>query len=238
MSDMGNAAWRHNFDSDEAIALPADFLTRLLPEIDDLAELKVTIYFLAALRQKEGKYRYLRVEEFLADADLVRGLAAVDRSCSPAQNLDDALRKALARGTLLRAEIDLDDETCQFYFRNDQVGRDAQRQVLAGEWRPSYADEIEILPPRPTLFGLYEENIGALTPMIAEAIKAAQTEYPHEWIEDAMRYAVERNARNWRYIQRVLEGWQQEGRSRETSGRHLERHKQYTAGEWKDFIKS
>ena len=27
---------------------------------------------------------------------------------------------------------------------------------------------------------------------------------------------------------KVLERWQQEGRSRETSGRHLERHKQYS----------
>ncbi|MCY3780730.1 MAG: DnaD domain protein [Chloroflexi bacterium] len=238
MSDIGSAAWRHNFDSDEAITLPADFLTRLLPEIDDLAELKVTVFFLAALRQKEGKYRYMRAEEFRADADLMRGLATVDRSSSPAQNLEDALRKALARGTLLRAEIDLDDETCQLYFRNDQAGRDAQRRVEAGEWRPAYADEIEILPPRPTLFGLYEENIGILTPMIAEAIKAAQAEYPHEWIEDAMRYAVERNARNWRYIQRVLQGWQQEGRSRETSGRHHGGPRKYTTGKRKNFIKS
>ena len=238
MSDMGGAAGRYNIDLDEAITLPADFLTRLLSQIDDLAELKATIFFLAALRQKEGRYRYLRAEEFRADADFMRGMAAVDRSRSPARNLDDALGKALARGTLLSAEVEFDDKTRQLYFRNDEAGRDAHRQVQAGEWRPSLANEIEILPPRSTLFSLYEDNIGLLTPMIAEALKAAQAEYPHEWIEDAMRYAAERNARNWRYIQRVLEGWQQEGRSREASGRHLERHKQYAAGEWKDFIKS
>ncbi len=238
MRSMDAAGWNRYSDAEEDIKLPADFLGRLMPDIDDLAELKVAVFFLAALRQKEGNYRYLRREEFLADADLMRGLAVIDRSIAPIRILDAALQKSIERGTLLRAEINLDDEKGPLYFPNDKAGRDLQRQVQAEQWRPAYADEIEILPPRPTLYRLYEENIGALTPMIAEAIKAAQAEYPHEWIEDAMRYAVERNARNWRYIQRVLEGWQQEGRSRETSGGHLERHKQYTAGEWKDFIKS
>ena len=237
MSGMGGAKTNYYRDGED-IKLPSDFLSGLLPEIDDLAELKTTIFFLAALRQKEGNYRYLRRAEFLADADLMRGLALVDSSVAPEQVLDVALEKALARGTLLHAEIERHNARPQLYFRNDQAGRDLRRQVQAGEWRPAYADEIEILPPRPTLFGLYEENIGALTPMIADAIKAAQAEYPAEWIEDAMRYAAERNVRNWRYIQRVLEGWQQEGRSRETSGRHLERHEQYTDGKWKDYIKS
>ena len=237
MSGMRSASPTRHHDGED-IKLPAEFLGRLMPAIDDLAELKATVFFLAALRQKEGNYRFLRRAEFLADADLMRGLALTDRSLAPERILDAALAKALARGTILCAEIDLNNAKSQLYFRNDDSGRDLQRQVQAGEWRPAYADEIEILPPRPTLFGLYEENIGALTPMIAEAIKAAQAEYPLEWIEDAMRYAVERNARNWTYIKRVLEGWQQEGRSRETSGRHLERHKQYTAGQWKDFIKS
>lgn len=224
--------------AEEDIRLPAALLSRLMPEIDDLAELKVTVFALAALRQKEGNSRFLRRSEFAADAELMRGLAVTDTTQTPGQILDAALQLALERGTFLGAEIDVDDEMRHLYFLNDTAGRDLQRQVNAGEWRPTYADEIEILPPRPTLFGIYEENIGALTPMIAEAIKMAQTEYPPEWIEEAMRYAVERNVRNWRYIQRVLEGWQQEGRSHETSGRHLERHKQYTAGEWKDFIKS
>lgn len=234
MDGTSNSSYRGGED----VRLPADFLTSILPAIDDLAELKVTIFFLAALRQKEGNYRFLRRAEFAADADLMRGLAHTNGSLAPELVLDAALENALARGTLLYAEIEQNDEARRLYFQNDEAGRELQRQVQAGDWRPAHADEIEILPPRPTLFGLYEENIGALTPMIADAIKAAQAEYPQDWIEDAMRYAVQRNVRNWRYIQRVLEGWQQEGRSRETSGRHLERHRQYTDGKWKDFIKS
>ena len=222
----------------EDIKLPAYVFSQVMPQIDDLAELKLTLVVLAMLRQKEGDYRYLRREELLADDDLIQGLAVIDPSLKPADSLDLALQKALARGTLLAAELDMGNASSCLYFSNDARGKVLQQQIQSGQWRPATADEIEVLPPRPSLFALYEENIGVLTPMLAETIKEAQATYPREWIEDAMRYAVERNARSWRYISKVLEAWQQEGRSRETSGGHLERHKQYTAGEWKDFIKS
>ncbi len=235
MSGMGADS---NWHDDEDIRLPAALLSRHMPAIDDLAELKVTVFLLAALRQKEGRYRFLRWDEFRNDADLMRGLAACEATAEPAQILVKALQKAVERGTVLEARFDLGGVTRQIFISNDEAGQELRQQIEAGEWRPAAADEIEVLPPRPSLFAAYEENIGALTPMIADAIKEAMTEYPRDWIEDAMRYAVERNARNWRYIRKVLEAWQQEGRSSESGGRHLERHEQYTSGEWKDFIKS
>ena len=78
----------------------------------------------------------------------------------------------------------------RIYTFNDLDGQRTHRQLAAGEWIPAGEDEIEILPPRPTLYGLYEENIGVLTPMIVDAIREAEAEFPHDWIEDAMRYAV------------------------------------------------
>ena len=73
---------------------------------------------------------------------------------------------------------------------------------------------------------------------IVESLREAEASYPRAWIEDAMRYAVERNARNWRYVKKVLEGWQQEGRSLETNERDHGRHRKYPTGKWKDYIKS
>ncbi|NLE84464.1 MAG: DnaD domain protein [Chloroflexi bacterium] len=67
---------------------------------------------------------------------------------------------------------------------------------------------------RPNIFKLYEENIGALTPMIAETLKADMQLYPLEWIEDAMKEAVTYNARNWKYVQAILRNWQEKGRKR------------------------
>ena len=221
---------------DEVVALPAGLFASLLLEIDDLAELKLTLFSLFAIQQKEGNYRYLRYDELLANKQLMTGLQTAGDTRSASETLNNALQRAVHRGTLLEAIIDRPGMHRRVYTLNDADGQAICRQLSAGEWVPAGEDEIEILPARPTLYGLYEENIGVLTPMMVDAIREAEAEFPNDWIEDAMRYAVERNVRNWRYIRKVLDSWRQEGRRDEKAGQHLERHKQYTAGEWKDFI--
>ncbi len=222
----------------EAIPLPAQFFNRLLAEVDDLAEFKTTLFCLAALQQKEGDYRYLRLPEFLSDQNLMGGLAAIDTALPAPKILERSLAMAIDRSTLLKAEIVLSGNRQSYYLLNDEQGRELQRRLQAGEWQPNAANEIQLLPPRPSIYQLYEENIGPLTPLLADMIEDTEASYPRAWIEEAIRYAVERNARNWRYIQKVLEGWRQEGRSHEKHGRHTKRRKRYTDGEWKELIES
>ena len=209
------------------VSFPAEYTVRLLSDIDDLAELKLTLYCLWAMQQKDGPYRYLRYAEMLADANLMRGISQGGGSAAGHAALDQAIACAVARGTLLEAQVERDGESQRVFVLNDARGRRLHDQLVTGNWRPAASGEIEVLPVRPSLYGLYEANIGVLTPMIAEAIKDAAATYPRDWIEDAMRYAVERNARNWRYIRKVLENWQLEGRTSEQTGRQLERHKRY-----------
>lgn len=62
---------------------------------------------------------------------------------------------------------------------------------------------------RPNVFQLYEDNIGPLTPLIAERLKDAEESYPDSWLNDAIDQAVVNNARSWRYIEtifKILEG--------------------------------
>ena len=73
----------------------------------------------------------------------------------------------------------------------------------------------------PDIFTLYEENIGMLTPLIADELKEAVKQYPELWIRDAIKEAVEQNKRNWRYIARLLEHWSVEGKDDGTYRRHL-----------------
>jgi DnaD/phage-associated family protein len=61
-------------------------------------------------------------------------------------------------------------------------------------------------------FTIYENNIGPMTPIIAEKIKLAEKDYPAAWILEAIKIAVERNKRNWRYIEGILNSWQTEGK--------------------------
>jgi len=72
-------------------------------------------------------------------------------------------------------------------------------------------------PPAVNIFALYEQNIGIITPMIAEELKEAEKIYPPQWIEEAFKAAVTLNKRNWGYIARILERWASEGKD---SGEH------------------
>ena len=55
--------------------IPEQFFRELLPDIDHLGELKITIYAFRLLHRKEGAFRYLRREDFSHDEDFMRGLS-------------------------------------------------------------------------------------------------------------------------------------------------------------------
>jgi DNA replication protein len=220
-------------------AFPAMFFTDLLPMIDDLAELKVTLFCFWALHQKEGRYRYLRLGDFCADTALMDGLRAAHPKTPVEQSLDAALTRAIKRGTLICSKLSLDNGEETLYFVNTEKGRAAVSQLEAGQWQPGDSkNPVEILPERPNIYRLYEANIGSLTPMIGEALKDAATDYPQDWIEEAIREAVVSNKRSWRYIQAILKRWESEGKSRERIGRSAGQDgQQYATGEFADFIK-
>lgn len=218
--------------------LPTDFFSHLLPLIDDLAELKVTLFCFWAVQQKEGRFRYVRRRDCANDAALMQGLAVCAPDADAQATLDTALARAVARKTLLCVDVELPSGVERLYFINAEPGREALEQIQVGAWRPAEDGErVDILPERPNIFRLYEQNIGMLTPMIAEALKDAEREYPAGWIEDAIRLAVENNARKWGYIRAVLERWEKEGKSSEVAGRTAQRDGQwYISGEYADFI--
>ncbi len=220
-----------------ATAFPALFFSELLPLIDDLAELKVTLFCFWALHQKQGRVRYLRGCEFHA-AELLDGLRAAQPERDPHETLTQALERALERGTLLRAAASLNGQTEQLYFVNTELGRKAFAQLEAGEWYPGEgAVPFEILPERPNIYKLYEDNIGLLTPMMAESLKDAENDYPLEWIADALREAVKSEKRSWRYVLSILKRWESEGRGGGLGKRRAEpTGNDYISGPYADFI--
>ena len=198
--------------------IPNQFFEELLPQIDDLAELQVTIYFFWRLALKEGQIRYLRRAEMLADDKLLAGLSPHRRAAEAA--LDEALERAVARQTLLHVEIESGGSADSFYFVNTPKGRAAVEGITRGEWRPTGEAEtpITVLVDRPNIFTLYEQNIGPLTPLLSEELQDAEAAYPESWIEEALRLAVNNNARNWNYVRAILERWRAEGK--QDSGKH------------------
>ena len=214
--------------------IPDPFFSELLPLIDNFAELKVTLHVFWLLTRKESSLQYVTLQGLLGDGTLLRGLQGL--ASSPQDALREGLEQAVARGTLLcLVQAEGDDRV---YFLNSVPGRRAREKAQQGELKlPKGALLIEPATPvsRPNIFVLYEQNIGLLQPIIAEELQDAERTYPQEWIEDAVRIAVERNVRNWKYVRRILERWAAEGK---TEGEGKVREKTwYTEEEYKKLIK-
>jgi DNA replication protein len=192
--------------------VPGPFFTELLPHMDQLGEIKLTLYIFWRLDRMEGAFRYLRRLDLLSDAKFIEGMGATTEAAQAA--IDSALEQALKRGTLLQASLDFENGPQEIFFLNSPKGRAALRAIQSGNWR--LAGESQELAPAlvepVNIFRLYEENIGPLTPLIADELTEAEQSYQPAWIEEAIRIAVENNKRNLRYIFAILERWRREGK--------------------------
>jgi len=146
-----------------SVSIPEPVFTELIPLIDDLAELKLTLHVLWRLGRQRGKVRYLRRAELASDQALLSGLGD-----APAETLSGTLERAVERGTLLRTAATIGETTEELYFANTPRGRAAVEAIARGEW----PDELESAG-RPNVFTLYEQNIGLLTPLIADELREA-----------------------------------------------------------------
>jgi DNA replication protein len=217
-------------------ALPEAVFSELLPLIDDLAELKVTLHCYWRLSQGQGAVRFVRRHDLLNDEHLLAGLegAAAD---DPVSTLEVALERAVARNTLLHVRVAQDGETQDWYFANTPKGRAAVAQIERGEW-PAEAQTVgRAEATRPNIFVLYEQNIGMLQPLIADELRQAERDYPGEWIEEAFRLAAEANVRRWSYVRAILERWSREGKGDGTRKRdHEADRRRYVEGKYADYI--
>lgn len=193
--------------------VPNAFFSSVLPFISDVTELKVTLFLFNRLSWKRGYPRFVTLNELQADLDLISSLTQEGRD--PADELSRGLEKALARGTFLHLSLQRGEETEHLYFLNTEADRKVIARVQRGEVDLGALPKVEpapLPPDRRTIYRLYEENIGVLSPLIVEELREAEEKYPDAWIADAFREAVRMNRRRWRYIQRILERWESEGR--------------------------
>src|SRR5690606_7847034 len=96
---------------------------------------------------------------------------------------------------------------------------------------------VALVVERPNIYTLYEQNIGPLTPLIGDQLREAEKEYPAEWIAQAIQLAVERNARNWRYVLGILKRWETEGNDRGLAKQPSQADRyRYIQGELSDLI--
>jgi DnaD/phage-associated family protein len=211
-----------------AIAIPNLFFTAVLPRIGDPAELVVSVYFFFAHARKKGQPRFQTYAELAADGSLAAALGSLVEG-----GLRRGLDAAVERGTLLRLVVEPDgaDRSAdtrphgeELFFLNTPQGRRAVAAIKGGRLDLGrLAPEVEAgREPLPSIFVLYEQNIGTIGPLIADELKDAEARYPQEWLEAAFREAANLNKRSWRYIAAILRRWEAEGPNYEKAGRDTE----------------
>jgi DNA replication protein len=202
--------------------VPNVFFSSLMPKIGDIAELKATLHILAVLYRQRSYPRFVPYHQLLASKSLIGSLET-----PPEQSLRNALEMATQRGTLLSLAIERDGAVEDIYFLNDEPSRQAIAKIQKGELKLPVVESRQATDTSPEetpdIFNLYEQNVGMLTPMIAEELREAESIYPQTWIKDAIKEAVAANKRNWRYIAAILERWATEGKESGTYRRDSKR---------------
>lgn len=237
------------------VPIPEVFFTQILPEIEDSAELKVTLHIFWRLAKRQAELRCISDKEMETDKLLLHSLKRRGDPRPVEERLRVALEEAVARGTLLRVNLQMagdngelhTQKSINWYFFNTSRSRKIVSALQGGEMIPArlLLQQEEVQPPqavqqgsekvvaagthakptsnetkrtvqieveRPNIFVLYEQNIGLLSPLIAEELKDAADHFPMEWIEAAFREAVQHNKRKWSYIRAILRRWETEGR--------------------------
>jgi DNA replication protein len=209
------------FTSSETFTQIPDSFIHLLKEIDDAAELKVTLYAIWRIEHIEGHFRAMCQTDFEPES---LGMSL--------EEIQIGLGKSVERGTLLMAEHEAD----VFYFLNSPRGRLAAEAFAKGQWRES-AKVMSSPLKKSNIFKLYEENIGALTPLLSDMLREAEKNYPSEWFEEAFEIAVSRNIRNWKYVEAILARWKEKGKDeRKDQQNPVKDADRYTDSEFSEFI--
>jgi DnaD/phage-associated family protein len=226
----------------EVTPIPNLFFSAVMPKIDGIVEIKTILYVFWLLSRRHGYPQFVTYGELLSDHVFMGG---IEGGAKPKDEvLRQALGQAVQHGTMLHLSIARDGQTEDAYFINSEAAREAISKIQQGEFpqlvlAPQKDERAETVP-HPNIFSLYEQNIGMLTPIIAEQLQEAEKIYPAEWIESAFREAVTLNKRSWKYIVRILERWIVEGRDDGKLGRDFKKEddrEKYIRGKYGHMVK-
>ncbi len=229
---------------DEAMPIPGSFFTDLMPAIDDINELKITLYLIWLIKHKKGLIRFVTLKELLNNSLLLDSMLPVDSQDSKDNVLAGAVQMAVKRGVLIETNLQIGGKEQQIFLLNAENERKYLDKALRGEITIAGIDSIELKTgpsqPLPDIYSLYEQNIGMISPIIAEELRKAEDIYPGDWLIQAFQEAAELNKRNWRYIVRILERWATEGKDDGKTGRYSKKEKdtgKYTRGKFGHMVK-
>ncbi|RJQ44347.1 MAG: DnaD domain protein [Anaerolineaceae bacterium] len=217
----------------QEVHLSARFLVDTIGEIHDSLQLKVLLFAIWLAQQSGDEANPIALQDFYSYPEFMNQIGGTPELMR--KNLLVGLKANLDAGFFTGNTFEAMQQGHPFYINTIRGQQAAQLQNTAMDIQQNHSYKI---PDRSDVFRLYEENIGPLTPLIADALKDAEKEYSQEWLQEAIQIAVVNNVRKWRYIQAILKSWKEEGRNGRDQRNAEEDYKQYTKGKYGKFIKS
>jgi len=200
-----------NTDEESLIGIPDNFFQHAMLEIKDANLLKLILYMLWKAFTVGNYQICFSVANLMIDKTFINSLNLENKP--PEVFLEDLLEDAVKAKILLEWKNNTNAENRFF------INCDAGKAAHGNKDNTTRSSEITLDQITPNIYKIYAENIGPLTPLIADALREAESSYTTEWIKEAIQIAVENNVRRWRYIESILNRWQKEGRNG-TNRRH------------------
>src|SRR5260370_28703348 len=125
------------------VPVPEVFFTQILPQIQDSAELKVTLHLFWLLAKKQKQPRCISDRELQQDQLLLRSLKRAGDARPAQKRVLQGLEQAFAPGTLLRIYLHMVDEeqdadsTIAWYFFNTIRHQEIIAELEGGERIPA-----------------------------------------------------------------------------------------------------
>ena len=211
------------FNNRNYIPIPVELTSSLLRDIDSYEEFKCTLRIFSLIFSLHPKRLWISFEELVTDPVLIESIP-VENIQKKTEVIIKAIYAAEKRQTIIIREKVKNQIQNSVILINDKVSNELLKRKDIGTLGKGLdleqTDFQSGQKPQSNIYKLYEDNIGQLTPLLAEELKLAEKNYPSSWIEEAIIEAVKNNIRNWKYISSILNRWQIEGRTNGESTRY------------------
>tara|TARA_B100002052_G_C15862931_1_gene590985 strand:+ start:7 stop:741 length:735 start_codon:yes stop_codon:yes gene_type:complete len=211
------------FNNRNYIPIPIELTSSLLKDIDSYEEFKCTLRIFSLIFSLRPKRLWISFEELIADPVLLESIHP-GNSQNKTEIIIKSIYAAKKRKTIVIREKVKDQIQNSIILINDKISNELLKRKDIGNLDNGLdleqTDFQSSQKPQSNIYGLYEDNIGQMTPLLAEELKLAEKKYPNSWIQEAITEAVKNNIRNWKYISSILNRWQIEGRTNGESTRY------------------
>ena len=184
------------------IPIPAPVFNTLLESLSNISEMKLMLRIMWLLQVYNRKPPFITESEIMTDK-------LISKLIGTPHKIKGTLVQLESYG-IIKSSTQKSDDHKIIYLNSESIRERIEKSDLNVE--STEADQWENNHDVINIYSFYEQNIGIITPHVAELIKEAENLYPVEWIEDAIKQSLVQNKRNWAYISSILNRWKIEGR--------------------------